>query len=48
MCHFWAQIGPFALPPNFSGTNHYYYFHLLIGPFYCAKFKKNLTVDPEF
>ena len=23
------------------GTNHYYYFHLPIGPFHCAKFKKN-------
>ena len=29
------------------GTNHYYYFHLLIGPFHCAKFYKNLTADPE-
>ena len=28
------------------GTNHYY-FHLPIGPFHCAKFKKILTVDPE-
>ena len=24
----------------FFGTNHYYYFHLPIGPFHCAKFKK--------
>ena len=24
------------------GTNHYYYFHLLISPFHCAKFKKIL------
>ena len=31
----------------FFGTNHYYYFHLPIGPFQCAKFKKILTVDPE-
>ena len=31
----------------FFGTNHYYYFHLPIGPFHCAKFKKILTVDPE-
>ena len=29
------------------GTNHYYYFHLPIGPFHWAKFKKILTVDPE-
>ena len=32
---------------NFFGTNHYYYFHLPIGPFHCAKFKKILTADPE-
>ena len=32
---------------NFFGTNHYYYFHLPIGPFHCAKFKKILTMDPE-
>ena len=25
---------------NFVGTNHYYYFHLPIGPFHCTKFKK--------
>ena len=32
---------------NIFGTNHYYYFHLPIGPFHCAKFKKVLTADPE-
>ena len=26
---------------NFFGTNHYYYFHLTICPFHCAKFQKN-------
>ena len=31
----------------FLGTNHYYYFHLPVGLFHCAKFKKILTVDPE-
>ena len=31
----------------FFGTNHYYYFHLPISPFHCAKFKKILTADPE-
>ena len=31
----------------FFGTNHYYYFHLTVGPFHCAKFKKILTADPE-
>ena len=29
------------------GKNHCYYFHLPIGPFHCAKFKKILTADPE-
>ena len=28
-------------------TNHYYYFHLPIGPFHYGKFKKILTADPE-
>ena len=46
MCHFRAQNDPFLLN-NFFGTNHYYYFHLPIGPFHCAKFKKILTADPE-
>ena len=32
---------------SFFGTSHYYYFHLSIGPFHCAKFKKILTADPE-
>ena len=31
----------------FFGTNHYYYFHLPISPFHCAKFKKILTAGPE-
>ena len=29
------------------GKNHCYYFHLPIGPFHCAKFKKILTADLE-
>ena len=32
----------------FFGTNHYHYFHLPIGPFHCATFKKILMLDPEF
>ena len=32
---------PICHEQNFFGTNHYYYFHLPIGPFHCAKFKKN-------
>ena len=42
------QYVPFSVPKlpicpeqNFFGTNHYYYFHLLVGPFYCEKFTKN-------
>ena len=38
---------PICHEQNFFGTNHYYYFHLPIGPFHCAKFKKILTADPE-
>ena len=40
MCHFQVRNGPFVL--NFFGTNHYYYCHLPIGPFHCAKFKNVL------
>ena len=32
---------PICPEQKFFGTNHYYYFHLPIGPFHCAKFKKN-------
>ena len=32
---------PISPEQNFFGTNHYYYFHLPIGPFHCAKFSKN-------
>ena len=32
---------------NFFRTNHYYYFHLPIGHFHCAKFYKILTADLE-
>ena len=35
---------PICPEQNFFGTNHYYYFHLPIGLFHCAKFKKILTV----
>ena len=41
MCHFWAQKGAFASQEIFL-ENYYYYFHLPIGPFHCAKFKKFL------
>ena len=40
MCHFQVRNGPFVL--NFFGTHHYYYCHLPIGPFHCAKFKNVL------
>ena len=32
---------------SFLSTNHCYYFHLPIGPFHCANFKKILPVDPK-
>ena len=48
MCHLQAQNSPICPEQIFFGTNHYYYFHLPIGPFHCAKFKKILTADPEF
>ena len=32
---------PICPEQHFFGTNHYYYFHLTIGPFHCAKFLKN-------
>ena len=47
MCHFRDQNGPFVMNKIFFGTKHYYYFHLPIGPFHCAKLKKILTADPE-
>ena len=36
---------PICPEQEFFGTNYYYYFHLPIGPFHCAKFKKLLTAD---
>ena len=47
MCHYQAQNGPFAMNKLFFGTNHYYYFHLPIGPFHCTKFKNILTANSE-
>ena len=47
MCHFRAQKWPICHEQNFFGTNHYYYFHLPIGPFHCAKLKKVLTMYLE-
>ena len=38
---------PICHEQNLFGTNHYYYFHLTIDPFHCAKFNKILTADPE-
>ena len=46
LCHFRAQNGPFVLNKIFWYKYHYY-FHLPIGPFHWAKFKKILTADPE-
>ena len=47
MCHFRPQNGPSVLNNFFFGINHYYYFHLPIGPFHYEKFKKILTADPD-
>ena len=41
MCHFWAQNGLFAPNKKFFGKDYKYHFHLPIGPFHCATFKKN-------
>ena len=38
----------FPLKNIYFGTNNYQHFHLPIGSFLCAKFKKILTADPEF
>ena len=49
MWHFQVQNGPFVMNRIFlvQITNRYYYFHLPIGPFHCAKFEKNSYRDPE-
>ena len=39
---FSGQKCPICPEQSFLGTNHYYYFHLPIGPLHCAKFKKIL------
>ena len=36
-----AIFGPICTEPNVFGRSHYYYFHLPISAFHCAKFKKN-------
>ena len=47
MCLLWAQNGPIVMNKIFLVQTIYYYFHLPIGLFHCAKFKKILPVDPE-
>ena len=44
---FLGPTWPICPEQNFFVTNHYYYFHLPIGPFHCVIFKKILTADPE-
>ena len=44
---FLGPKGPTCHEQKIFRTNHYYYFHLTIGSFYCAKFKKVLTADLE-
>ena len=41
------RMCPICPEQHFFGTNHYFHFHLPIGPFHCAKFKNFFTVDPE-
>ena len=36
-----GQKWPICPEQFFSGTKHYYYFHLPVGPYHCAKFTKN-------
>ena len=43
----WGPKWPICPEQNFFGTNHYYYFHLPIGPFPWEKLLKILTADPE-
>ena len=38
---------PICSNQKFFGTNHYYYFHLPIGAFRCAKISKILAANPE-
>ena len=38
---------PICPEQDFFDTSHCYYFHLPVGPFRCAIFKKILTADPE-
>ena len=40
MCYFRAQNDPFE--KKYFDTDYYYYFHLPIVPFHCAKLKKKL------
>ena len=42
-----AIFGPKIAHLPWFGTNHCYYFHLLIDPFHCAKFKKILTAGSK-
>ena len=37
-CAIFGPKRPICHEQNFFGTNHYYYFHLPIGPFHSAKF----------
>ena len=45
--HFWVQNSPFALNKTFFGYKPLLLLSSTYGPFHCAKFKRNLTMDPE-
>ena len=40
--HFQEQNGPIVSNKKFFGKNHYYYFHLPIGPIHCEKFLQQI------
>ena len=44
--HFWDQNSPFVLN-KFFGYKPFLLLSSNYGPFHCAKFKRNLTMDPE-
>ena len=45
--HFWDQNSPFVLNKTFFWYKPLLLLSSTYGPFYCAKFKRNLTMNPE-
>ena len=46
--HFRDQNSPFVMKKKIFGTNHYYYFHLPIGPFHCFGQKWSIYLNKFF